>query len=348
MTNQFQETTDTPYPVCNDFTKVASLLKEYGVCVIPDVFSSSECDSLMNDILLNTEVLSGNQVDHNQPEQWTGDNLPPQIRYGMYHNLLNNLKPAWEIRRDPRMKSIFKPVYSELRGTDVDEFVCSMDGINIQPNIARKSTGEKDWPHCDQTERSDIFKCVQGQVVLTNTTASFRATPKSHKHFVDIMKIAGVPDDSRNFMKFTDEQLDAIQENIVLPNNISWQVPIKANKGSVILWLSTTVHSGMSSEIKETPTKEDPFIGWRGVVYVCYRPKSEFNEDELKVLEDCLENNHGTNHWSTKVFSSKPRPADLYARKQVISPTMEKLVANPQLVYEQIKFKPHKSSFLIN
>ena len=108
MTSQFQETMDTPYPVCNDFTKVAHLLKEYGVCVIPDVFSSSECDSLMKDILLNTEVISGNQVDHNQPEQWTGDNLQPLERYGMYHNLLNNIKPVWEIRRDPRVKSTFK------------------------------------------------------------------------------------------------------------------------------------------------------------------------------------------------------------------------------------------------
>ena len=88
------------------------------------------------------------------------------------------------------MKSIFQPVYSKLKGIDVHEFVCSIDGINVQPNISRMPTGEKDWPHCDQTERADIFKCVQGQVVLTNTNASFRATPKSHKHFVDMMKIA--------------------------------------------------------------------------------------------------------------------------------------------------------------
>jgi len=338
---------DTPYPVCEDLTQVASLLKEYGVCVIPNVFSNSECNSLMTDILSNLEAISDNQVDRTKPEQWTADKLPPQIRFGMYHNLLTNLKPVWDVRRDPRMKTIFKSVYSKLKGTDIDEFICSMDGVNVQPNISRKSTGEKDWPHCDQTERADIFKCVQGQVVLTNTNASFRATPKSHNHFVDLMDIAKVPDSSRNFMKFTDEQLDEIQEKIVVPNNLSWQVPIKAQKGSVILWLSTTVHSGMSSEIKETPTQDDPFKGWRGVVYVCYRPKSEFNQDELNVLDDCLQTNGGTNHWSTKVFSLKPRKADLYAQKQVLSTEMENLVANPQLVYEKLNFKPLERSYLI-
>ena len=35
------------YPVCSDLSQVPGLLKEYGVCVIPNVFSDKECDSWM-------------------------------------------------------------------------------------------------------------------------------------------------------------------------------------------------------------------------------------------------------------------------------------------------------------
>jgi len=347
MTSEPKQTMDTPYPVCSDLTKVASLLKEFGVCVIPNVFSNSECDSWMHNILSNIESISGNQVDHNQPDLWTEDKLPPQVRYGLYHNILNNTKSVWEIRRDPRMKSIFKQVYSELKGKEVDEFVCSIDGINIQPNntVQSKSrtSGEKDGPHCDQTKRNDIFKCVQGQVVLTNTQACFRATPGSHKHFRDIMQIANIPNNDSNRARFDDEQVEIIKRRVTLPNNLHWQEPIRTNKGSVILWFSTTVHSGMQSKVKEIPTKDDPFKGWRGIVYVCYRPKSEFTMDQLKVLEDCLESNRGTNHWATKVF-----PLPFAKGTQNLSPALGKLVSNPQLVYEVIKFKPERSSFLIN
>lgn len=183
--------TNTPYPVCSDLSKVTSLLKEYGVCVIPNVFTNTECDSWMGEIVSNMEAISGNQVNHKQPETWNGNKLPPQVRYGMYHNLLNNLRPVWEIRRDPRMKNIFKSVYSELSGRNIDDFVCSIDGINVQPNISRNIEGTKDWPHVDQTEQDNIFKCVQGQVVLTNTAAGFVASPTSHKYFRDIMKMQG-------------------------------------------------------------------------------------------------------------------------------------------------------------
>ena len=128
---------NTQFPVCTDTSQVAFLLKEFGVCVIPDVFTSFECDTWMQEILSNIETLSGHQVNHKNPDSWTVDKLPPQIRYGLFQYLLNNLKPVWQIRRDPRWKNIFKQVYSELRDEEIDEFVCSIDGINIQPNVLK-------------------------------------------------------------------------------------------------------------------------------------------------------------------------------------------------------------------
>jgi hypothetical protein len=102
----------------------------------------------------------------------------------------------------------------------------------------------------------------------------------------------------------------------------------------------------MTSLVKEIPTKDDPFKGCRGIVYVCYRPKSEFRMDQLKVLDDCLEGNRGSNHWATKVFPLDCRGS--YKRTQSFSPALNRLVSNPELVYQEIKFKPDKLSYLIN
>ena len=339
MSNQSIETDNLTYPVSSDLTKVPSLLKEYGVVVIPNVFSNEECNSWMKQILQNMEAISGNHINHEDPESWTEDKLPPQRRYGLYNeHILNNLKPVWEIRRDSRMQNIFQPVYSELKGKEINEFVCSIDGINIQPNISREDVDEKDWPHCDQTERDDIFKCVQGQVVLTNSSASFRASPTSHKHFREIMEAAGVPDSTMNYASLS-YHVDKITPSII-PSK-KFQVPIQAEKGSVILWFSTTIHSAKSICHKETPTPDDPFRGWRGVVYVCYRPRSEFNKLQLHALQNCVEDNVGTNHWGKPIMPGGPI-------KSHPLPEMEKVIKNPILVYSITNFTPEKNSFLIN
>ena len=83
-------------------------------------------------------------------------------------------------------------------------------------------------------------------------------------------------------------------------------------------------------------------LGWRGVVYVCYRPRSEFSFKELQVLEDCIKENRGTNHWATRVFSQQRGRGENY------SPEIQRLIEQPRLVYDTIKFTPHMKSYLIN
>ena len=163
------------------------------------------------------------------------------------------------------------------------------------------------------------------------------------------MELAGIPDTystKSTQARFTDDQAEKIKESIMKQNNAPFQLPIRAEKGSIILWFSTTIHSAMSATCKETSTRDDPFKGWRGVVYVCYRPKPEFSFHQLEVLKDCLENNLGTNHWATKVYSLTYKGK--HARKQMVSPNIKRLVDEPRLVYEIVNFKPNNDSCLVN
>eukprot|EP00122_Pirum_gemmata_P013018 Pgem_evm1s12107 len=197
---------------------------------------------------------------------WVPKNLPPQTRYGMYQNIIPNLRPVWEIRQNENVYNIFKESYNTIRkyredgsktaseaaSADITEFVTSMDGLNIQPNtIPSQQTKDQDWAHLDQKHDDDVFKCIQGQAILTNTSACFRATPKSHHYFKDFAKY-------HTGFRFSDAQVNEIK-NILKKDNIPYQIPIRAPKGSFIIWLSSVIHSAISVNEVMTPTPDDPF-----------------------------------------------------------------------------------------
>lgn len=225
--------------------------------------------------------------------------------------------------------------------------VCSIDGINVQPNSVpqkiemkrrseqrrkRKRTGSdssndddidpEDRPHVDRTGSNvDIFECIQGQAVLTNTSASFRCTPKSHLHFEKVMDITGLCQSSKNFGKFSLEHARQIKQagteheapGCVGSRVTDWQIPIPAKKGSFILWFSTTIHSAQSSSRREQFSSQeervnDPFKGWRGVVYVCFRPIEDFTLVELERRNHALTRNRCMNHWSQRENPVRARP----------------------------------------
>ena len=126
----------------------------------------------------------------------------------------------------------------------MNEFIVSNDGINFRPNGLDEYKLQEDWAHVDQTEKNDLFKCIQGQAVLSNTTASFVASPGSYKVYNDIMDHYGIEKQDKHFLKFqAGEQVEYVKK-LVEKNGGQWQLPILAPAGSFILWSSTTVHSG--------------------------------------------------------------------------------------------------------
>jgi hypothetical protein len=330
----------------NDENFKKKLMKTYyenGFAVINDVFTNEECDNWIDSILDNFEKL-GTGFDKNDVENtWNIYNLPPQTRDGLFQSLVTNFKEIYEIRFHENVKFIFKTIYSELRGKKINKFICSQDGINMRPNI-ETSKNSKDWSHCDQTIRNDIYKCVQGQAVLTNTTACFVCSPKSHLIFDDILDELKIPeDDTSNWLKFKDEQKDIIKK-MVIDSGGEWQIPILSKKGSFIIWSSTLIHAARLQTKKEPKSKKDKYLGWRCVIYVCYRPLSEFTKREIEKREEYFDENRTTNHWG-KLFGKTPGGRYLYLKKR--HPNIEDMIKNPKLVYDKID-KPKIKSFVID
>lgn len=305
-----------------------------GLAVITDVFTGAECENWMDRILDDFENLGSGIDKNNIEETWTTYNLPPQTRSGLFQCLVSNFEAIWEIRAHPHIKTIFKTLYDYFKQADINDYIVSGDGINFKPGFVGSChrPSSRDWAHLDQAISKNIFKCIQGQAILTNTSASFRATPSSHKCYREIIRKLDIEPKS-NWLKFSPEQLPIVQE-ITDEHGCNWQIPILAPKGSVIVWASTLIHSAKLQDRIERPTRHDKYNGWRGVVYVCYRPREEFTEAQIKKRKLALVNNRHMNHWSLNLMNKKPGSFHLYQLDR--HPEIKKFIDNPELVYDKI------------
>lgn len=328
-------------------TKLVEAFKEYGVVVISNVMPKSVCDNHVDKIVTTIENL-GTGVKRNKcKETWTDYNLPPQTRPGLFQACLANLEPVWEIRSDPKILNIFSILYSNLRKKELksySDFIVSGDAINIRPNdLFDPNISGSDWPHLDQVDRSDIFKCIQGQMVLTNTTASFVASPKSHKVYLDIVNKYNIPNDyGTNWWRIinnADATVDEIKELIKSVGG-KWQIPILAEAGSFIIWSSTLVHSARLQTKKEKKNINDEWLGWRCVVYVSYRPKEEYTEHDLIVRQQAYEDNLTTNHWGNKTFKKNPK-INRFKKTGPVHANIKAMIDNPKILYTNQIVKPN-------
>lgn len=319
--------------------RAGALLKEYGVLVVRGVFGAAECTAHMRKLVYDVQtVFPELQAD------WNDANGPPGPRSGLYQNLAGQLPTVWAVRTDPRVRAVFEAAYTVLRGKPVTDFATSCDGLNLRPYGAPfRTAATKDWAHLDQTTspkfERDPFTCVQGQVVLSSSDACFVCSPKSvqvfeqlsaltRKNFARVSAKTGKAMQPSNWNLLRPEQY-AYARAIVEAAGGAWQTPVRVPRGSMILWLSSTVHSArIQAEIPApVPTPADPFLGWRGVVYVCFRPKKEVTDAHLKRLQKCVDENRCTNHWGERLFGTS------YFRRKASDRVLAYLKA-PHKVYE--------------
>lgn len=311
--------------------------------IITDIIPKQECDHIMDEILSVFTSL-GSDLDLNDPNTWNNYNLPVQTRPGLFQSLVPNLPIIWKTRTKSHLVDIFRNCYKNLRDDLPNDFklISSNDGINIKHSEAKpfhdnSKDLEKDWAHIDQTDSDKIFQCFQGQLVLTNTTASFRCTPESHKYYHFIRDKYAKKGDKSNWLKFTEEERKWLKD-FFTKKNIDYQIPIVAPAGSLIIWSSTTIHSAKLQDKAVKTTNEDKWLGWRGIIYVSYRPRCDFKRNEIAKKKKVIEENRVLNHWGNKTFPLMPGGG--YQRFVERHEAIEELTKNPKLLYQKLKITP--------
>ncbi len=322
------------YGDTNFIENVYQTLMQEGLVIVTDIFTLNESDHYMDQIVTSFEKLGSGLNRHKIQETWKTENLPPQTRAGMYQSIMSNSNYVWELRTHPRVKEIFQGLYSNICEEEITKFVTSIDGINVKPPGPpyHSDKPKDDWPHLDQTIRDDMTLCIQGQIILSNTSAGFRCSPRSHLVHNEILDLNKVEeDDSSNWCKFGNNKilLHEMQE-LVENKGGQWQIPIIVPKGSMIFWFSSLVHSAKYQDKNAMIDPQDIWSEWRGVIYVCYRPKNEISLAQLNRLKYCFMENRVTNHWGSTIFP-KSRP---FTVKEKYHPKIRDLIDNPKIYYK--------------
>jgi hypothetical protein len=297
-------------PSNEQISSILNKLDTYGLCVLPSVFNGEICDKYATDSinwLIN--LLPPLTKD---PKTWIFPNLPYGNKTGLHHSLVSHSPILWTLREK------LYPLFCGLWNTN--ELITSLDGGTIFPP---NKVENKDWPHVDQTVPETKLHCFQAQVVLTDTTACFKCTPKSHLQH-DMLSKKYKFDTKNQWFKFTESQISEMKNMFE-----NWQIPIYTPKGSIILWRSTTIHSAqyvidpnIYKNLKNTKKWLD---GWRCTYYICERPKSHFTDLELNEIRQAVINGRTSNHWGTKLFP-KSDPSENK------DPRVNKILDNPKIV----------------
>ena len=331
------------YPTVNFTSKtfaeeLTSAFDKYGVCAITNVIPKEDCNNIMDKIVDSFEKL-GSGLNRKDPNSWTGYNTPTQTRTGMYQALMPNLPIIWKTKTRSEIVKIFEILYQKFKPNSSKELIVSNDGINIKPGHVGPFNNDNptpvDWPHIDQTSSDDPFKCIQGQLVLTDTTAAFRCTPQSHKHLKELLEYYNKLGDPGEWFKFSGPEARDIQKWLENDKKLTWQVPVYAPAGSFIVWSSATIHSAKFADKAVTSPIDDPWQGWRGVLYISYRPASDFtsNMNDIYRKKDIIRKNKVTNHWGFKIF-------DLYAsfrhKTEEKHPAIRELNDHPIKLYTKL------------
>jgi hypothetical protein len=317
--------------------KLGAVLREWGVAVVKNVFSLGECRSVMDQMVHALEVLSSGHFDHRRAtETWDPSVLPPMVRSGLVQALMGNLSEVADMRSHPRCVHLFRVLHSELRGVAVDELVTSIDGINIRPPVEPfHDDRTEDWPHVDVSRKGCMFNCVQSQVVLNNTSAAFRCSPKSHTLYERLLSPEFGGHEQEGDWTRLQRSYKADFEAAVVAAGGKFQVPVHASAGDMIFWLSSTLHS---AQVQRRGTKAwvcdpaDPLKNWRAVVYVCLLPRADVDDRHIYRLHYAAANNRTTNHNGRRLFPLVP-PTQAGVE---FHPDIAELIEDPSKVYDRL------------
>lgn len=272
---------------------------KFGYAVIPNILSDEECDIYRRRLWKEYIEKVYDGVNFDDKITWK-DHFPLINKLAIFSGSIAQTQVLWDIRQHSNVKA----VYSSLWNTN--DLIVSMDGTSLMcPNTIKDPPIVSPWPHVDQNitynNPPDNYICesdklttgtyiIQGQVLLTdslNNTRGFWCYPESHLRFNNFIV---------KYNEYQQENYDKRHEFIF--SNFNNPTKIKANKGSMIIWDSRTIHYNQWSN-KESNDKDIE----RLVVYVSYIPRSrskywsvDSNEDMKTYRKNIIDKRLATGH----------------------------------------------------
>jgi hypothetical protein len=318
--------------VCRpDADAISVCLATHGVAVIPNFYNREQCIHYATELVRQSDSVR-KCIRGKKP--------------GRVQNIVCNTPIVWEIRNNPLLKALVSKCYANLNEEPPKPCIPSVDALTIldeEENSARQggmpNTPEmEDWAHLDQIY-GNKFGCIQGSIAFTDSSASFVVSPKSHLIYDEIMKIWKVDKTKKwlflgdKILRKNQDETDATKQLLVSKGGI-WQGELPVTAGSVILWLSSTIHSAKLNEeyIPQSRVKSTNYQrlaelkSWRVVVYVCYNRVSTYTPEELEKRWQAMKKNRTTNHTGKDIVDDRK---EIEESLKTCSNDIRQLIENP-------------------
>lgn len=263
--------------VAKNADEVPAILEKYGVAVLPGVLTSEECTAMRDGAWATATTLLPN-LKRDDPGTY-GEMARLQPHHGgliQWHRWAH-AQYIWDVRSNPKVAKPFEKIF----GTS--DLKVSFDGINF--GLGYKEFNGHHKLHIDQDFRpgsAGVFRCVQSWVTSEPVgvgDATLRCYPGSHKlhdKFCQTFNLGGhkaKPDWFQlSFNQTRSKYIRWFTETEGLVDTC-----ITAPAGSMVLWDSRTVHSGIerlpTSPVPPGMGLKEPSRDIRNLAYVALCPR---------------------------------------------------------------------------
>ncbi len=285
-----------------DLSTVKDTLNKYGVAIIPKILNEEEIINFQNGIWQYLDHITqkfDKPINKDDTKTWRSfRELFPTHSMLIQHWGIGHSQFNWDIRQNPKVVNVF----AKLWDVNNEDLVTSFDGASIHFPSEVTNLGwykGNDWFHTDQSYTRNNFECIQSWVTAYDvnqgdaTLAFLEKSHKYHKDFANHFKKT----DKADWYKLTKEEVKYYTDKKC---NIKY---IKCPAGSIVLWDSRTIHCGREC------MKERSQPNFRGVSYVCMKPRNLSSEKMLEKKRKAFNELRSTTHWPNKVklFGKFPR-----------------------------------------
>ena len=281
--------------------RIEEILDEYGFVIINGILDNNEIklakDLLLSDLLRTIDFNKLNEMEEKENLLKTIKEIkrkkifPQQSLPGLTGKgfLSTHGLPHGEFAWNLRMNSKCRKIYEYLHKSE--DLVVSMD-LPFYTNIKNSKTGEL-WPHADQVITCIDRQSYQGILYVgdanTNNSANTVVLPKSHKNEYNVLLENCAPTTFGNTVSqalYIDKLFDSDLRNTLMTNFIENSRRVQMNAGSLLIFLSTTVHQGFPN-------------GPRIAQTICWEEKKYRSEDAYISKLIAVNKGVGTTHWAS-------------------------------------------------
>lgn len=277
-------------------------LDKYGVAIIPNILNDEETEKMVSGIWDFFEHITQEwkkPINRNDKSSWKGiHNLYPMHSMLIQYFSVGQAQVSWDLRQNPKIVDIFAHFWK----SKPEDLLVSFDGLsfNMPPEETNRGWNRNNtWYHTDQSFLRPEFECMQTWVTGLDvedgdaTLAFYEGSNKFHQEFAEEFSVTNKQDWYK---------LNKDEERFYM-NRGCEKKKIMCPKGSLVCWDSRTIHCGTEANRGRQNPKH------RAVIYLCYQPRINTTQAQLKKKRKAVEEMRSTSHWPCKVklFGKNPR-----------------------------------------